>query len=478
MKRGIFKGALVILLFIFLLNPAIAKTESFATFDINYQLSFYDASVQQIVEETICDMPSFDICKDGKIANYVDESLVEELKEKNKEAAEVVLFTNHIFELVATSSTPAITETLKFNNMGNMNSGILYFACTTTCDISQFFTGEAVVSLLNDIKFKKEEENIILTFKSDSAKIDINGNSFENIRQEKSSRKAFLKISNECKLIEADFTATNKGGEYIIGNDRISVPPDSRLVFKNGKIKLIFSSNTQLKEFPSLLDTDLGGNVIRAEGQNIRLPDGTLLEKGALTFIDSYPYIKKGDYAVIDNFKITADKVALVGLKFEGLEGTTFPNFVSFSEDKAEANGEGFAIQFDPDIFLERKKEDSPVASISLSNAKNRKYFWAGDTGEDVKKVQELVGVEQDGIYGKKTMQAVKIYQGENEITKDGKFGPQSLETALTADKTRMIEIIPDGGVSISKKDDKIDLALSHGSATYNLGSETYTVIE
>jgi peptidoglycan hydrolase-like protein with peptidoglycan-binding domain len=47
-----------------------------------------------------------------------------------------------------------------------------------------------------------------------------------------------------------------------------------------------------------------------------------------------------------------------------------------------------------------------------------------GDRGEDVKAVQRVVGVEDDGIFGRKTEAAVILWQQSNHLTADGIVGP------------------------------------------------------
>ena len=47
-----------------------------------------------------------------------------------------------------------------------------------------------------------------------------------------------------------------------------------------------------------------------------------------------------------------------------------------------------------------------------------------GSTGTDVKRVQKLVGVAQDGAYGPKTVAAVKVWQKAHHLIIDGVIGP------------------------------------------------------
>lgn len=51
-----------------------------------------------------------------------------------------------------------------------------------------------------------------------------------------------------------------------------------------------------------------------------------------------------------------------------------------------------------------------------------------GSTGDKVREIQKVVGVEQDGIFGPKTEAAVKTWQANLGIAADGVWGPQTEE--------------------------------------------------
>jgi len=54
-----------------------------------------------------------------------------------------------------------------------------------------------------------------------------------------------------------------------------------------------------------------------------------------------------------------------------------------------------------------------------------------GSRGEDVKKIQEALGLEADGVFGKMTQAAVMEWQGENGLTRDGIVGPKTMAKML-----------------------------------------------
>ncbi|QVK18589.1 peptidoglycan-binding protein [Mycoplasmatota bacterium] len=63
-------------------------------------------------------------------------------------------------------------------------------------------------------------------------------------------------------------------------------------------------------------------------------------------------------------------------------------------------------------------------------------YYQYGNTGKEVKKIQSLLDkldyeLKVDGIYGKKTKDAVILYQVNKQLTIDGIVGPETLEHLL-----------------------------------------------
>lgn len=54
-----------------------------------------------------------------------------------------------------------------------------------------------------------------------------------------------------------------------------------------------------------------------------------------------------------------------------------------------------------------------------------------GSKGDDVKKLQEKLGINADGDFGTKTEDAVKSFQTKNGLTPDGIVGPKTWETIM-----------------------------------------------
>lgn len=61
-------------------------------------------------------------------------------------------------------------------------------------------------------------------------------------------------------------------------------------------------------------------------------------------------------------------------------------------------------------------------------NGRSVKILRLGDTGEEVKKLQRLLGIKVDGFFGHDTEKSVKVYQSLNNLTVDGVAGPYTMK--------------------------------------------------
>ncbi|MEM4266637.1 MAG: peptidoglycan-binding domain-containing protein, partial [Candidatus Nanoarchaeia archaeon] len=342
------------------------------------------------------------------------------------------------------------------------------------------------VTISSNVDFQKHGDITTLTFKENNGYIKIRKNLFMNIKKQDKNTNSYLKLDDKGVIIEADFTTTQEG-VYIINNDKVNLPPNSRVIYKNNKIKLLIPDNAKIKEMPSVVDQKYGSNFIDIQGKNIGLPGGNTLQEGTLSYLAGKPYIKQGGTATINGLKIESMSKA-VEIKFEskgylqsikeyfGLSKET-GDYVRFS-DKIEINGNGFRVKMNPEEFMtdgQQKYTNEYLSTLSLSKSKNGKFFQIGDRGDDVKSIQKLVGVEEDGIFGKKTEQALKNWREENGLSKEGKFDSAALEKALS-DSTRNVQITPKGGrVILSKNNNRFNLDFT-GDSTLKLGSQVYDI--
>jgi len=69
--------------------------------------------------------------------------------------------------------------------------------------------------------------------------------------------------------------------------------------------------------------------------------------------------------------------------------------------------------------------------SYLLNGVKNDIMLKKGDTGSEVKEVQQMLGVTADGIFGSGTEDSVKDFQVDNGLVADGIVGPKTYETLV-----------------------------------------------
>ena len=72
-----------------------------------------------------------------------------------------------------------------------------------------------------------------------------------------------------------------------------------------------------------------------------------------------------------------------------------------------------------------------------------------GNKGEEVKRLQEALGINNDGIFGKQTEEAVKLFQKKNGLEVDGIVGDKTLSALGFKDEINIIKMPL--GVHISK---------------------------
>ena len=69
--------------------------------------------------------------------------------------------------------------------------------------------------------------------------------------------------------------------------------------------------------------------------------------------------------------------------------------------------------------------------SYLLNGVKNDIMLKKGDTGSEVKEVQQMLGITADGIFGSGTESSVKNFQSDNGLVADGIVGPKTYETLV-----------------------------------------------
>lgn len=153
-----------------------------------------------------------------------------------------------------------------------------------------------------------DKENRKITFVEDVSQLRIGKNDYMNILNETEKREAYIKLNDKAEIIEADFTTNEKGGAYVIGNDRVYVPPNSRLLYKDGKVRIEAIENSEFKELPSLIDGKKQGNEIYIEGKNIEFPNENVLQQGELVSKNGEIYLSSKYRSMIDNIEISLSR--------------------------------------------------------------------------------------------------------------------------------------------------------------------------
>lgn len=72
---------------------------------------------------------------------------------------------------------------------------------------------------------------------------------------------------------------------------------------------------------------------------------------------------------------------------------------------------------------------------IAVRYTGTRSYISMGAKGEAVEKIQAIVGVKADGVYGAKTYEAIKAWQEAHGLAGDGLVGAKTLEAMKKDDK-------------------------------------------
>ena len=87
--------------------------------------------------------------------------------------------------------------------------------------------------------------------------------------------------------------------------------------------------------------------------------------------------------------------------------------------------------------FSKQIKVDGLVGNTTYSclmdGVKNDIMLKKGDRGEKVKEVQQMLGIDDDGIFGSGTESSVKKFQSDKGLITDGVVGPKTYETLVNA---------------------------------------------
>jgi len=214
------------------------------------------------------------------------------------------------------------------------------------------------------------------------------------IYPESKDRNAYIKLvpaeQSGSSIIEADFTAkenfvynldflkkrdkeeTNSNKEEI--NNLIYLPKDTRFLFKDFKLSLELPATLTQREIVSLLNNirkNSNNQDIRIKGNDLKLPNGAILEEGYLTYNGKDFFIAKGDSATINGIKIYDSNVDSGADAFnikQILRGVNENVFVYFDSPKKELRESYIAFDISNKKLSMQSKENSRLKLIFTKN--------------------------------------------------------------------------------------------------------------
>ena len=143
------------------------------------------------------------------------------------------------------------------------------------------------------------KEIITFSFNKEDSFVEINGNKFENVLpNDKSLNPSFIKLDASGKIIEADLTANEKGGVFLINGLTFKAPPNSRVYYNKDGFYLVGVSITNLEKdkLNSLYNLPISG-------ENINFFDELLLDSGTVNIQKDGYLVQNGDF-VYKNIEI------------------------------------------------------------------------------------------------------------------------------------------------------------------------------
>ncbi len=280
----------------------------------------------------------------GKIIGYVSGEIMQTISEVSPEAYNAIVTYNKIKGYVDKGAS--LLEELKINEEGEIKEGRIDFG-EEEYSIKEFFTNlsaeDVVISNAEyDFETKKLEikEDGFLKIKIKDEEGEVQELVYENIQEG-----GMIGLSETGEILRVDFTVNEEGGEYVFGDNTISVPPFSRVLFeKDVGIQVRIPEGTDITKYSDLLTYVEGGYFTEIDGKNIRLSDDFILLDGLLSVNPEGYLLKQGEVIYKQNkFKVKNDNeeilMANLGEDLSDYDG----NWIRQTSDVLEmqTNGEG-----------------------------------------------------------------------------------------------------------------------------------------
>ncbi len=204
----------------------------------------------------------------------------------------------------------------------------LFFIASQESQTQIFFPGQEIpetegleIISQGDIKWEVSENGkeatIFFTEKDifdQETFVEIKENKFENILSaDKSLHPSYIKIDNLGKILEADLTANEKGGDYLINGVKIHLNSGERVYYNQKENKYYLDKNVAI--------TNIEDSVLEKgffiKGQQVNIVDGILVNGEA--FIDKKGYLIKAGDVIFKNTKLAVldEPVLIVSKSFD-----------------------------------------------------------------------------------------------------------------------------------------------------------------
>lgn len=167
------------------------------------------------------------------------------------------------------------------------------------------------------------------------------------------------------------------------------------------------------------------GNGDEASGDGWRYRGRGVIQ---LTGKSNYSKFAKSIGATLDQ------AIDYLSTKMGALEGACWfweENNINRYADTNDVRGSTKRINGGYNGLKDRENYYNHISSVfgvdTSSKAKIKRLYKYGDRGPIVKKIQQIVGQKQDGIFGMDTMRGVERYQRRNGLKADGIVGEKTL---------------------------------------------------
>lgn len=242
----------IVVLLVLILLVSNVDAGAFATIGMT-GLQFVNPEAAQLVNKLIC-VSNPAACLKGKVVGKVTGELYQAIAEKNPEIARSIDTYNQVKGYIDTGAR--IINELELDDKGQVQKGTIEFKSEggKIGNLVGEDIKEEEVTVSKQIIFDKKDGVSTLTFTGDGSNVKIKSDLYTNIKKRDDKTNAYVKLDDKGNLIEADITSDKNGGAYIFSDKLVRVPPDTRVTYKEGQIKVYGNG----KDFELSQSLDIG----------------------------------------------------------------------------------------------------------------------------------------------------------------------------------------------------------------------------